>query len=93
MSKNACASDEGEAIRKSIAPTVIMTGNETAELAEEATVHVNDLDVCVTVMLLEDSLALLSLGLWCEEMGCSHDWKKGDSPSSNKDGIFYEVQV
>ena len=44
-------------------------------------------------MLLEDSLAVFSLGLWCEEMGCSYDWKKGDSPSLNKDGIFYEVQV
>ena len=31
--------------------------------------YVNDLDVSVTVMLFEDSPAVLSLGLLCEEMG------------------------
>ena len=37
------------------------TANVKVELTEEATVYVNDLDVFVTMMLLEDSSAVLSL--------------------------------
>ena len=43
-------------------PTVIMTANGKAESMGEATVNVNDFDVLV---LLEDSLAVLSLVFFC----------------------------
>ena len=46
-------------IRGSKEPTEITT----AETMEEAAVHVNDLDVFVTMM------AVLSFGFWCGEMG------------------------
>ena len=65
MSKNALTS---ETIRKSEEPTVIMTANGKAKSTEEATVHVGDLDVFVTMMLFDDSFAVLSLCLLCEEM-------------------------
>ena len=38
------------------------------------------------MMLLEDSPAVLSLGLFCEEMGNSYESKKGESLSLTKDG-------
>ena len=53
---------------------------------EEATVYVDDFDVFVTMMLLEDSPAVLSLCSLCEDIGCSHEWKKGESPSLRKAG-------
>ena len=59
-------------------PTVIAIANGKAESTEEATVYVHDLDVFVAVMLLEDSLAVLSLGLLCEGMGHPMN-EKGES--------------
>ena len=62
-----------------------------AESTEEATVYVNDLDVFVT--LLEDSLAVLSLGLLCEERRYSYGWKKGESQTLITDSRRDKVQV
>ena len=53
----------------------ITTASGKAESTEEATVYVNDLDVVVTMMLLEDSPTVLSLGLVCEETSYSVGWK------------------
>ena len=63
MSKNELTSGEKDTIRRSNEPTAITTASGKAESTEEATVHVNDLNVFVTMMLLEGSPALLSLGL------------------------------
>ena len=84
MSKNELASGEKDTIIKSTEPTVIMTVNGKAESTEEAVVHVHDMDVFVTMMLLEDSPAVISLGVECEEMGFSYEWKKSETPSLMK---------
>ena len=44
---------------------------------EEATVYVTELDLLVTTMLLEDTLAVLSLGKLCEDHGFSYHWTSG----------------
>ena len=62
ISKNELASGQRDTIRKSKEPTVIMPANGKAEPTEEATENVNDLGVFFTVMLLEDSSAVLFLG-------------------------------
>ena len=67
MSKNELTSGEKDAIRRSREPTVITTTSGKAESTQEATVYVNDLDVFAAIMLLEDSPAVLSLGLSCAE--------------------------
>ena len=79
LNKNELTSGEKDTIRRSNEPTVITTANGKAESTEEATVYVNDLDVFVTMMLLEDSPAVLSLGLFCEQVGYSY------APSLNED--------
>ena len=63
MSKCELTSGETDTIRRSKEPTLITTANGKAESTEEVTVHVNDMDVSVTVMLLECSPAVLSLWL------------------------------
>ena len=78
MSENELTSVGKDAIRRSHQPTVNTTANGNAESAEEATGHLNDVDVFVTVMLAEDSPGVLSL---CEEMGHSFEWKRRESPS------------
>ena len=48
-------------------PTVITTASGKAESTEGAAGNAHDLDVFVTMVLLEDSPAVLSLVLSCEE--------------------------
>ena len=60
--------------------TTVITANGTARTTEEATVHVKDPDMFVTVQLLRDSPAVLYLGKRCEERGYSDEWKEGPSP-------------
>ena len=45
-----------------------MTANGEVQTRYEATVYVKELDSFVTVMLLEETLAVLSLGKLCEDI-------------------------
>ena len=47
---------------------------------EEATVHVNELDLFLTVKFFEDTPAVLSLRKLCEEHGYSYVWTGGQLP-------------
>ena len=62
LSRNDLNSAELETVRASKNPTTVVTANGEAQTKEEATVHVKDLDLFVTVKLLEDTPAVLSLG-------------------------------
>ena len=67
MSKSDFTHEEQETVRKSKESWQIITADTT----EEATAYVKDSDMFITVQLLEDSLAVLSL----ENM--SFEWKEG----------------
>ena len=54
------------ALRRSRNPTVVVTANREVQTNEEAQVYDHDLDLFVTVQLLEDTLAVLSLGYFKE---------------------------
>ena len=86
MSKNELTSGEQDTVRRSKEPTVITTANGKAESTEQATVYVNNLDVFATMILLKDSPAVLSLDLFCEEMGYSYGWRRRESRSLIKVG-------
>ena len=62
-------SAELETMRISRNPTTVMTANGEVQTREEATVYVKQLDFFVTVMLLEEAPAFLSLGKLCEDHG------------------------
>ena len=62
-------SAELETVRASKSPTTVVTANGEVQTEEEATVYVRELDLFVTVMLLEDTPAVLSLGKLCEDHG------------------------
>ena len=55
MNKNELTSGETNTSRRSKEATGTTTANGKAESTEEATVYDNELDVFVTVMLVEDS--------------------------------------
>ena len=73
-------SDELETMRISRSPTMVMTANG------EATENVKELDLFVTVMLLEETLAVLPLGKLCENHGCIYHWTSCQKPHLTQNG-------
>ena len=67
-------------------PTMVMTANVEMLAKEEATVYVRELDLFVTVMLVENTPAVLSLEKLCEEFGYSYHWISGQKPHLIKNG-------
>ena len=61
VSKRDLNSAELETMRTSRSPTTVMTANGEVQPREEATVHVKQLDLFVTVVLLQETPAVLSL--------------------------------
>ena len=68
------SSEEMDGLRKSRTLTVVMTANGKVQTNEEAQVYVHDLGLFATVHILEDTLAVPSLGKLCDEHGYSHEW-------------------
>ena len=54
---------------------------------EEATVHVKELDIFLTMKVLENTPAVLSLGKLCDENGYSCEWINGQKPHLKENGI------
>ena len=67
VSKKDLNKAELETMRTSRSPTTVMTANGEVPAKEEATVHVKELELFVTVMLLEGIQAVLSLAKLCED--------------------------
>ena len=61
-----------------------MTAHGEVQTNEEAQVYVYDLDLFVTMQLLDETPAVLSLGELCSQHGCSHEWKNGETPRLTK---------
>ena len=55
--------------------------------------YTDDMDVFVTMIVFEDSPAVLSLGFLCAEMGYSYEWRKGECPSLVKNGRIIRCKL
>ena len=86
VSKNDLDSAELETMRISRNPTTVMTANGEVQTREEATENVKELDLFVTVMLLEETPAVLSLGKLCEDHRYTYHWTSGQKPHLTKEG-------
>ena len=86
VSKRDLNSAELETMRTSKNPTTVMTANGEVHTREEATVYVKEFDLFVTVMLLEQTPAVLSLGKLCEDHGYTYHWTTGQTPHLSKKG-------
>ena len=86
LSTKDLSSDELETLRRSRNPTVVVTANGEVQTNEEAQVYVHDLGLFVTVQVLEDTRAVLSLRKLCEEHGFSNEWSSGQKPRLTKNG-------
>ena len=86
LSKKDLSSDEMESLRRSRNPTTVVTANGEVQTDEEAQENVHDLDLFVTVQILDDTPAVLSRGKLCEEHGFSYEWASGQKPRLTEEG-------
>ena len=87
ISKKDLNSAELETVTTSRSPTTVFTANGEVQTNEEATVYVKELDIFLTVKVLDDTPAVLSLGKLCDERGYSYEWINGQKPHLIKNGI------
>ena len=76
-----------DTLTKSCSPTIVITANGEVQTHEEVMVYVKELDIFLTLNVLENTPAVLSLGKLCDENGDSYEWINGQKPHLIKDGI------
>ena len=87
ISRKDLNSAELETLTTSGSPTIVITANGEVQTHGEATVYVKELDIFLTMKVLEDTPAVLSLGKLCDEHGHSYEWINGQKPHLIKIGI------
>ena len=87
ISKKDLNSAELETVTTSRSPTTVFTANGEVQTHEEATVYVKELDIFLTIKVLEDTPAVLSLGKLCDEHGYSYEWMNGQKPHLIQNGL------
>ena len=92
ISKKDLSDAELETVTTSRSPTTVITANGEVQTHEEATVHVKELDIFLTMKVLEDTPAVLSLGKLCDENGYSYEWINCQKPHLTKKRYSDTVQ-
>ena len=87
ISKKDVSDAEMDTLTKSCSPRIVITANGEVQTHEEATVYVKELDIFLTMKVLDNTPAVLSLGKLCDEHGYSYEWIFGQKPHLIKDGI------
>ena len=87
ISKKDLSNAEMDTLTKSFSPTIVITANGEVQTHEEAIVYVKELGIFLTMKVLEDTPAVLSLGKLCDENGYSYEWINGQKPHLIKNGI------
>ena len=77
ISKKDLSKAEMDTLTKSCSPTIVISSNGEVQTHEEAIVYVKELDIFLTMKVLEDTPAVLSLGKLCDEDGYSYEWING----------------
>ena len=67
ISKKDLSEEEMDTLTKSCSPTIVITANGEVQTHEEAIVYVKELDIFLTMKVLENTPAVLSLGKLCDE--------------------------
>ena len=87
ISKKDLSNVEMDTLTTSCSPTTVITANGEVQTHEEATVYVKELDIFLTMKVLENTPGELSLGKLCHENGYSYEWINGQKPHLIKDGV------
>ena len=65
-------------------PITVVTANGEVQTHEEAIVYFKELDIFLTLKILEDTPAVLSLGKLCQDRGYSYEWTSGQKTTSHQ---------
>ena len=84
--KKESSSEELWTVKRSWVPTVVLTANGDVHTHEEAQVFVHDLNQFVTVQLLEETQAVLSLDKLCKDHGYSYERVSGQEARLTPNG-------
>ena len=87
ISKKDLNDAEMDTLTKSYSPTIVITANGEVQTHEEATVYVKEFEKFLTMKVLENTPAVLSLGKLCDENGYSYEWINGQKPHLILNGI------
>ena len=87
ISKKDLSDAEMDTLTKSCSPTTVITANGEVQTHEEATVYVKELDIFLTMKVLDNTPAVLSLGKLCDENGYAYEWINGQKIHLIKNGI------
>ena len=87
ISKKDLSKAEMDTLTKSCSPTIVITANGEVQTHEVAIVYVKELDIFLTMKVLENTPAVLSLGKLCDENRYSYEWINGQKPHLIKNGI------
>ena len=80
ISKNDFSNAEMDTLTKSCSSTIVIIANGEVQTHEEATVYVKELDVFLTMKVLDNTPAVLSFGKLRDENGYSYEWINGQKP-------------
>ena len=69
ISKKDLNSADLETVTTSRSPTTVITANDEVQTNEEATVYVKELGILLTMKVLKDTPAILTLEKLCDEHG------------------------
>ena len=81
---------EMDTLTKSCSPTIVITANGEVQTHEEATVYVKELYIVLTMKVLENTPAVLSLGKLCDETDIFEDTYETRESLLN---IFFQLVV
>ena len=87
ISKKDLSDAEMDTLTKSCSPMIVITANGEVQTHEEAIVYVKELYIFLTMKVLDNTPAVLSLGKLCDENGYSYEWINGQKPHLIKNGI------
>ena len=87
ISKKDLSYAEMDTLTKSCSPTIVINANGEVQTHEEATMYVKELDIFLTIKVLENTPAVLSVGKLCDENGSSYEWINGQKLHLIKNGF------
>ena len=87
ISRQDLNSAELETVTTSRSPTTVITTNGEVQTNEDATVYDKEMNIFLTMKVLEDTPAVLSLEKLCDENGYSYEWINGQKTHLIKNGI------
>ena len=93
ISKKDLSDAEMDTLTKSCSPTTVITANGEVQTHEEATVYVKEWDIFLTMKVLDNTPAVLSLGKLCDENRYSYEWINGQKPHLIKNGIWIQCNT